>query len=162
MITDAFTLFSGALSAAGVLTGQAITASPTVSTNSYDTGPRAIGSNQPVDLGNGNEIKVAISVLVAPTVATSVEFQLVQADDAALTTNVEVLSSTGAIPIASLPLGLLLELQFIGANLTARRYVGVRYVVVGTATSAGTYAAAMVADRQDVKNTVYKSGFLIS
>lgn len=162
MIIDAFTIFSGALSAAGVLSGQAIVASPTVSTNSYDTGPRSVGSNQPVDLGNGHPLLVSISVLVAPTVATSVEFQLIQADDAALTTNVEVLQSSGAIAIASLPIKALVELAFTGANLPSRRYVGVRYVVVGTATSAGTYAAVVVPDRQDVKNTLYKSGFAIS
>lgn len=162
MYIDAFNLFSGALSAAGVLSGQAIAASPTVSTNSYDTGPRALGSNQAVGLGNGHPLLVSISVLVAPTVATSVEFQLIQADDAALTTNVEVLQSSGAIAIAQLPLKAMVELAFVGSNLASRRYVGVRYVVVGTATTAGTYAAGVVADRQDVKNTIYKSGYLVS
>lgn len=162
MITDKLTMFSGSVSSAGALSGQAIAASPTVSTNSYDTGPRAIGGNQPARVGSGEELQVCVTVLVAPTVATSVEFQLIQADDAALTTNVEVISSTGAIAIASLTLLTNLYLEFRRTDpLAPRRYIGVRYVVVGTATSAGTYSAAMVANFAD-KQTSYASGYSIS
>ncbi len=162
MITDNFTIFSGAVSSAGVLSGQAITgAASVVSTNSIDTGPRSIGSNQPVDLGQGNPVQVAIPVLVAPADPTSIEFQLIQADDGALTSNVQVLVSSGAIPIASLPVG---SIVFLDANSNVRaskRYVGVRYVVAGTNTNAGTYFASVVANKHD-KATFYRSGYAIS
>jgi hypothetical protein len=162
MITDNFTIFSGAVSAAGVLSGQAITgAASVVSTNALDTGPRALGSNQPVDLGQGNTIEIAIPVLVAPADPTSIEFQLIQADDGALTSNVQVLVSSGAIPIASLPAGSIVYLNADSNVRAAKRYVGVRYVVAGTNTNAGTYFASVVANKHD-KPTHYKVGSLIS
>lgn len=163
MITDKLTIFSGAVSAAGVLSGQAITgAAAVVSTNSYDTGPLALGGNQPVALGAGEPVNVAITVLVAPTGPTSVAFELIQADDAALTSNVQILQSTGAIVIASLPLLTQIHLPFRrGAPLAAKRYVGVRYTIVGTNTNAGTYHAGIVANFAD-KQTNYASGFAIA
>lgn len=161
MITDAFTIFSGAVSAAGALSGQAITASPTVSTNAIDTGPRSIGNNQPVDFGAGTEVEFSISVLTAPTGPTSVEFQVIQADDGALTSNVEVLDSTGTIPIASLPAGTNVFMTPAPGVRASKRYVGVRYVITGTNTNAGTYFAALVANLHN-KATFYRSGFAVS
>lgn len=163
MITDKLTIFSGAVSSAGAISGQAITgAASVVSTNSYDTGPRAIGSNQPVKLGAGEAVNVAIQVLVAPTGPTSVAFQLIQADDAALTSNVVVISDSGTIAIASLPVGTNIHVPFRRTDpLAAKRYVGVRYVITGTNTAAGTYFAAVVADFADAQ-TSYKSGYTLS
>ena len=161
MIIDNFTILEGAVSGAGALTGVAVVATNQVSTNSIDTGPRAIGSNQPVDLGQGNPVQFSIVTLTAPTVATSVEFQLIQADDGALTSNVQVLESSGAIPIASLPIGATVFMSPDSNVRASKRYVGLRYVVTGTATSAGTYFASVVAGKQD-KATFYKSGFTLS
>jgi hypothetical protein len=163
MITDKLTIFSGSVSAAGAVAGQAITgAASVVSTNSYDTGPRAIGSNQPAKLGAGEPLNVAVQVLVAPADPTSVAFQLIQADDAALTSNVQVLTDSGTVAIASLVAGTNIQLPFRRPDpLAAKRYVGVRYVITGTNTNAGTYFAAVVADFAD-KQTSYKSGFLVS
>jgi hypothetical protein len=163
MITDKLTIFSGAVSSAGAISGQAITgAASVVSTNSYDTGPRAIGSNQAVKLGAGEPLKVVVNVRVAPADPTSVAFQLIQADDAALTSNVQVLNDSGTIAIASLVAGVNIELPFRRPDpLAAKRYVGVRYVITGTNTNAGTYFAAAVADFADVQ-TSYKSGYTLS
>lgn len=162
MITDAFTIFSGAVSSAGALSGQAITgAANVVSTNSIDTGPRSLGNNQPVDIGAGTELDFCISVLVAPADPTSIEFQIIQADDGALTSNVQVLDSTGAIPIASLPVGTNVFMTPASNVRASKRYVGIRYVVAGTNTNAGTYFAALVANRHD-KPTFYRGGFAVS
>jgi hypothetical protein len=162
MITDNFTIFSGALSAAGVLSGQAVGgAASVVSTNSYDTGPRSLGNNQPVDFGQGGPVEFMIQTLVAPATPTAVEFQIVQADDGALTSNVEVLVSSGAIPVASLVAG---AIQFLtpDSNLRAsKRYIGVRYVITGTNTTSGTFFASIVAGKQD-KLTAYRSGYAVS
>lgn len=158
MITDANTVLSGSWSA-GVWTGQAVVASPTISTNVLDIG--AVIGAQIGDYGTSEMPQVAISVLVAPTLATSVEFQLVQADDAAITTNLNVLVSSGPTPIASLPLGTKFAMDWgRAAPYPPRRYVAVRYVVVGTATSAGTYLAQLVENIVDAPVT-FKTGSVI-
>jgi hypothetical protein len=164
MILDNLLLLSGAVSAAGVLSGQAVAGTDTsvLSTNTLDTGPLALGGNQPSNLGAGEDLKLAFSVLTAPTVGTSVQFQLIQADDAALTSNVQVINQTGAIPIASLPAGTLVPLDYGDASLlAAKRYIGVRYVLVGAIASM-VVTAAIVKDVASVKNMLYKSGYLVS
>ena len=166
MITDANLQLCGSYSN-GTWTAQAITASNQVSTNSVDTAPLALGGNQAGDYGIGTALEVAIQATTAPTVATSVEFQLITADDAALTTNVTIITSSGAIPIANLTatapaLFKQVVLRWDRASPNApRRYVGLRFVVVGTATSAGSYLAEIVASVGDTANTQYKSGFAI-
>jgi hypothetical protein len=164
MILDNHLLLSGAVSAAGVLSGQAVAGTDTsvLSTNTLDTGPLALGSNQPSNLGAGEELKLAFSILTAPSAGTSVKFELIQADDAALTSNVEVLSSTGAFPIASLPIGTLVPLNYRDASpLAAKRYIGVRYVLVGAIASM-VVTAAIVKDVASVKNMLYRSGFAVT
>src|SRR4026209_676951 len=108
MILDNLLLLSGSVSAAGVLSGQAANGSGNVlSTNTVAIAPLTIGGNQAGDLGAGEDLYVEFSVLTAPTVGTSVRFQLIQADDAALSSNVQVINQTDDIPIASLPAGTL-------------------------------------------------------
>lgn len=163
MILDNFLVFSGAVSAAGVLSGQAVnTAGTFVSTNTADLAPLTLGGNQAVDEGQGEDLDVSISVLTAPTVGTSVQFQLIQADDVALTVNVEVISSSGVFPIAKLTAGQLIELEYaIAAPLTPRRYIGVQYVNVGAIATA-SYFAAVAKDVQNLKNIYFKSGYAVS
>jgi hypothetical protein len=164
MILDNFAFLSGAVSAAGVLTGQLLVANSTLSTNTMDLGPLAIGGNQVGDLGGGEPLEVAISVLVAPTAVTAVQFQLIQADDAALTTNIQVINQTDAIPIASLVAGSLVPLHYDrAAPFAPKRYIGVRYVASGGTTLASmSVTAAIVKNVADVKNVSFKSGFAVS
>lgn len=159
MITDANLILSGSYSN-GVWTGQSVTASPTTSSNVLDLA--SMSPNQAIDLGMGEDLNVLIDVLTAPTVCTNVTFQIVTADDAGISTNVEVISATDAFPIASLPVGAQTILHIDrSAPYVARRYLAVRYVITGTATSAGSYIAQIVKDVQDIKNTIYKSGFTV-
>jgi hypothetical protein len=159
MILDAALLLSGAVSAAGVLTGQAVAgAGSFVSSNTIDTA--ALALNQAPDLGSGEELNVSFSVLTAPTVGNSVQFQVIQADDAALTANVEVLSSTDAIAIAALPAGKVIKLGINPAPGAAKRYVGARYVTVGAIATCSIVAA--VAKDVQGKNTAFKSGFTVA
>ena len=163
MILDNFAFLSGAVSAAGALTGQLVVANSTLSTNTMDLGPLTIGGNQAGDLGSGEPLEVAISILAAPLSATSVQFQLIQADDAAFTTNVEVINQTDAFPIAKLPIGTIVPLHYDrAAPYAPRRYIGVRYVSVGTTVTALSVAAAVVKSVQDMKNIYYKSGFAVA
>ena len=67
MILDNLLFLSGAVSAAGVLTGQAANGAGSVlSTNTIDTAPLTIGGNQPGEFGAGEGLKVEFSVLTAP------------------------------------------------------------------------------------------------
>lgn len=164
MILDNALLLSGAVSAAGVLSGQLLVANSTLSTNTIDNGPLAIGSNQATDLGAGEALEVQFSVLVAPTAVTDVTFQLVQADDAALTSNLQVLGQTGAFPIATLVAGTLVPLEVPSpAPFAPKRYIGARYVASGGTTLASMSVVAAVAKNgQDVKNLYYKSGYSVT
>lgn len=164
MILDALLLLSGSISSTtGALTGQAVNAAGTfLSTNTIDLASLALGNNQVQDYGQGEELNLAFSILTAPTVGTSVQFQLVQADDAALTVNLQVINSTDAIPIANLPAGALVNLGYdSAAPLAPRRYIGARYINVG-AIATFAVACAIVNDIQSLKNILYRSGFSVS
>lgn len=164
MILDNFALLSGAYSAAGVLTGQAVTATA-VSTNTYDTNPATLGGNTPNDIGRGEPLEIVISTLVAATAAgaATVNFELIQADDAALTVNVETIVQTGPVAKTSLTLGALVALHYDrAAPLAARRYIGIRYTVGTGPLTAGTFSAAIVKNIADIANIYGKSGFLVS
>lgn len=163
MILDNNLFLSGAVSAAGVLSGQSVAAtdSSVLSTNTIDLGPLTIGGNQVGDTGAGEHLAIEFSILVAPTVGTSVQFQLIQADDAALTSNVQIINETGALTIAQLPIGTLVPLNWDrAAPLAPKRYIGVRYVTVGAIASMSV-VAAVVKNVADVKNIYYKSGFAV-
>lgn len=163
MILDANILLSGSVSN-GVLSGQAVAGTNTsvLSTNTYDAAPLSLGGNQPGDLGAGESMRLEFSVLTGPSAGTSIQFQLIQADDAALSSNVQVINQTDAIPIASLPNGTLVPLHYDrAAPYAPKRYIGARYVLVG-AIAGASIACSLVKDVQDVKNIYYKSGFTVA
>lgn len=154
MLLDANTILSGSLSAAGVITGQTVTATGnTTSTNVYDLGVAR-------DIGKGEPFEVAIEVTVAPAGGTTVQFALVQSDDAAVTVNPQVIVQTDAIAIASLTVGKQVPLHYDRVDpYPARRYISLRYVLVGTF-SAGAYFAAFVKSIAD-PGTYYANGFAV-
>jgi len=129
-----------------------------------DLGPLTLGGNQPGDIGAGESLAIEFSVLVAPTAVTAVRFELIQADDAALTTNVQVINRTDDYPIATLPAGTLVPLHWDrDAPYAPKRYVGARYVATGGTTLASmSVVAAVVKNMQDLKNIFYKSGFSVT
>ncbi|CAB4120819.1 hypothetical protein UFOVP5_56 [uncultured Caudovirales phage] len=163
MILDNFYTLSGAVSAAGVLSGQSVTGTNTsvLSTNSVDLGPLLLGGNQPGDIGAGEPLDIMFSILAAPTVGTSVQFQLIQADDTVLSTNVQVINQTDAFPIASLPINTLVPLHWDrAAPYAPKRYIGARYVLVGAIASTSIFAS-LGKHPQDVKNLFFKSGYAV-
>jgi hypothetical protein len=91
---------------------------------------------------------------------TSMTFNVVAADDAALTTNVTVIGSTGAIPVASLTLGSRFAAE-INPRIASKgqRYVGLQVVNVGT-TTAGSIYADIGLEIQDGQK-FYPSGFTV-
>src|SRR5690606_28579894 len=119
------------------------------------------GGNQATDIGLGENLYVEFSVLSAPTVGTNVRFQLIQADDAALTQNVQVISQTEDFPIANLAAGTIVPMRWDPAQPYApKRYVGARYVNTG-AIATFSVVAAVVKDVQS-RQINYKSGFSIA
>lgn len=153
MIIDNYLVLSGTVAPTGV-TGQTVTATgATTSTNVIDLG---IGR----DIGKGAVLEMAIEVVTAPVGGTTVQFQLVEADDAAISVNVNVIVQTDAFPIASLPVGTQVPLHWDRVDpYLARRYIALRYQLVG-AFSAGAYFAAIVRELAD-KQVNYASGFAV-
>lgn len=78
--------------------------------------------------------------------AATVQAQLVQADDAALTSNLEVLAETPAVAEATLVPGYTFRLSCLPAGIS-KRYLGLRYVVAGETATAGKVTAGIVRDR---------------
>jgi hypothetical protein len=124
---------------------QAITTGSILSTNTLDLGPVSWAGNSVGDHGDPHS-EVVFNVDTTFVGGTSVEAQLVSADDAALSSNLVVHASSGAILTAALVAGQIFPYKPI-LPIDAKRYFGVRYVVVGTF-SAGNISARMTSDRQ--------------
>lgn len=163
-------IFSGSLTqtagSPASWTGQSLVgaAGNYLSTNYMDLDPTGTHSagNFP-DLGQGQEMHFWFWVPVAMAGATSVTFQVVQADDAAFSTNLEVLNQSAAIAIAKLTVGSFVFLHWpITGPYTQRRYVGLRYVTAGANMTAGTVVAGVTMDKQDVANLFGRSGFTVT
>lgn len=162
MILDNLLVLCGAISAAGVVSGQAMNGAGNVlSVNTVDTAPLTIGANQSGDTGAGEALEVIFNVLTAPTVGTNVKFQLIQADDAALSVNVQVINQTDDFAIAALPAGTLVPLHWDhAAPYPGKRYFGARVVNTGAIATLSVFAA-VVKSVQDLKNLNYKSGYAV-
>lgn len=159
MIIDALQQFSGTVNPTA---GQLITATGnTVSTNVVDLGIAR-------DIGQGESLEVAIQILQTLTSggAATVQFQIVGADDAAISTNVNVYVQTDAFVYSTLTAGKMIPLHWDrAAPYPARRYVAVRYVI-GTAVltnGTGQFFATTVKNFQDSGNsTIFASGFTVA
>ncbi|WP_288080818.1 Bbp16 family capsid cement protein [Pseudomonas sp.] len=144
MITDKFLRVSDA---------QAVTTTA-VSTNTID-----LSVNR--DIGEGNGLYMNFVVGTAFAGGTSVQFEIIVADDAALTSNVQVVGASPVVATAGLTAGHSEAVRMnpqIGA--LGKRYAGARYTVVGTMT-AGTVTADVVETIQDGKK-FYASGFTVA
>ena len=154
MIMDSLLTLSGSVSG-NTWTGQTVTGSSAVlSTNTVDL-------SQARDIGEGEKLFLRLAVGTAFTGLTALTCEVIIADDAALTSNVTVVGSTGAIPVAQLTAGARFACGInprIGS--VGKRYVGARYTPTGTGT-AGTLIGEIGTDIQDGQ-TYYPSGFSVS
>ncbi|CAB4133174.1 hypothetical protein UFOVP140_50 [uncultured Caudovirales phage] len=153
MIIDNFLTLSGSW-ASGVWTPQTVTgASAVLSTNTIDL-------SQNRDMGEGTELNLRVGVPTAFTGLTALTMEIIVADDAALTSNVTVIGSSGAIPVASLTAG---SRFVVGANprigSKGQRYLGARYTPTGTGT-AGALIAELGTDIADGQK-FYPVGFAV-
>ncbi len=143
MILDQQNLFSDAQTLA-------VAAGNHLSTNTVDLGATGtspiLGQLPARDVGQGEPVDLLVQVVEACVGGTSVKAQVVQADNEALSSNLEVLAESAAVPAASLVPGYQFKVGFVPHGVT-KRYLGVRYVTVGTFTG-GAVTAGVVADRQ--------------
>lgn len=160
MIIDRNLTVSGSLSGtatAPTLTGQTVTgATAVLSTDTVDLSVAR-------DIGSGNElVKARAAVTTTFTGLTALTIEVIVADDAALTTNVTVVGSSGAIPVASLTAGALFAVEMnprlVAPNL-GRRYMGIRYTPTGTGTAGAIFADFGMEYADGRKN--YPSGFAV-
>jgi hypothetical protein len=162
MYADNLLTLSGSISTAGVVSGQTVTgASSVLSTNTIDLASGGTPSSQTRDIGAGSDFELMrVQVMTAFTGLTALECQVITADDAALTTNVTVIGSSGAVPVASLVANARFAVQ-INPRIASKgqRYIGARYVPTGTGT-AGAVFADIGPDYQDGQK-FYPVGFSV-
>lgn len=148
MMTDALLQLSSA---------QAVT-STAVSTNTID-----LGSNR--DIGGSNELFVTCAIDENFATATAVEFQIITSANANLSSS-NVIESSGAIPIAQLtvgrkPISMHIPESILTSLPTGQRYLGMNYVVTGSAATAGKISAT-VTDTPVSVGKNYASGFTVA
>jgi hypothetical protein len=101
------------------------------------------------------------TVVAAYNTLTSLTFEVIGATNAALTTGVTVLGSSGAVALASLTANATFVVRINPALYsTGTRYLGARYSTVGTTPTTGSVCAYIVQDIQDGKK-FYTSGFTV-
>lgn len=125
-----------------------------VSTNGYDLGADAVTSATRRDPTIGEPLCVVISVGVAALVVgtETYEFDTIQADDDALTSNVQILTQypfTTAQATTLLKAGAIIVLPFAPGSIT-KRYIGAKYV---SANSAGITVTAWITSMKMVQQT---------
>lgn len=124
---------------------QAFTGAATVSTNSYKKGSAA------QDISIGRRMALLLLPTIAQGAGSTLTLEAIQADDAALTTNVEVLNTVTVIA-ANMGLGKQLECP-IPQNVMTRLYLGAR-VTIATGTTTITADIYLVPQDEIAK---YKS-----
>ena len=165
MLIDAALALCGSISGntvtpANMFASGATVTSPNVIDLSSGYAPNGIGAAQTRDLGGGNDYaKLRVEIVTAYTGGTSVQFNLVTADDAGITTNVTIVGSTQVVPVASAISGARFEAE-INTRLLSRgqRYLAVQAVNVGANTTGAVYAD-LGADIEDFKT--YPVGFQV-
>ena len=129
----------------------ALTDTSAVSTDTIDLGVAR-------DMGEGRDLYAVFTATTAIAGGTSTQFEVIAASNAALSADVVVIGSSGAIATADIGAQQVVRFNPLIAKL-GQRYLGMRYTVVGT-NSAGKVTADIVTDIQDGKK-FYASGFSV-
>ncbi len=153
MMVDALLALSGSITG-NTITGQAVFAS-----NANVTSANTVDLLQNRDIAEGADIYGRVEVTTAAAGGTSMEFQYIVADDAALSVNVTQIGTTGPVAVAYLTPGARFTCKLnprLGS--LSQRYLGMRCVNVGLNTAGAVYADVGV-EIADYK--VYPSGFSV-
>lgn len=160
MYVDNNLIFAGAVSAAGVPSATNVFGNGTTIVSGSFTGGNVIDLGSARDIGEGEELSGRVQVMTAASGGTSMQFNFVIADDAAITSNVTVVGTTGAIPVASLTAGARFVADINPRLLsTGKRYLGLQVVNVGNNT-AGAIFSDIGIEIQDGQK-FYPSGFTV-
>lgn len=131
-------------------------------------GTGALLSTDTIDLGQARNVGIGepfpavVTVDVAFAGGTSIQVELIQADDAALTTNVTVVGASAVIALAALTAGRRLIVAQLNENPAfprGQRFLGVRVQRVGTFTT-GSFTANFVHDVQTL-GVFYPANFVV-
>lgn len=158
MILDRNLIVSGSVGGTAVsptITGQGPITATAVSTDSIDLSVAR-------DIAAGNDlVKLRALTTVAFNNLTSLTIEIITATDAALTTSVRVIGSSGPIPLASLTANQMFVVDASDqiASL-GQRYLGARYTVTGVAPTTGSVFAEFGDQVQDGRK-FYASGFTV-
>ena len=126
MYIDSNLVVSGTRSTTGTWTGQTVE-STELSTYSIDLAATK-------DLSKGKQLYFVVMITTAFSTCDTVNFQVVTADNAALTSNLVVQMETGALARTSLTINRAPIVIPIGSALgTEDQYLGLRYTVAGSA-----------------------------
>lgn len=109
-------------------------------------------STPPNDVGRGEPLDLLVQVVETFTSggAATVQVQLVTAatvDGSNVPQNPTVIAETPAVGVANLKAGYQFRLPSVPPGI-AQRYLALRYVIGGAATTAGKVTAGLVADKQ--------------
>jgi hypothetical protein len=158
MILDNLLVVSGTVPATGVATGQAalpVSGTPVLSTDTIDLSVAR-------DIGEGEDLFMNFTCVAAYNTLTSLTFEIIGATNAALSTGVTVIGSSGPVPLASLTANAQFSVRFNPQLLsTGQRYIGARYTTVGSTPTTGSVCAYVVMDIQDGRK-FYASGFSVT
>lgn len=106
------------------------------------------------DVGSGEDLYLAIVVSQAFTGAgASVQYNLVTADDAALTVGLGVLATSPIVPVAGLILGRqIFVFDWPAEGTPYKRYIGLQQVTIGAAFTGGRIDAYVVQSYARIRN----------
>lgn len=156
MYLDSQSLVSGSVSPTNALNPQNVfaTNASVLSTNTVDL-------LQQRDIGEGLPVAMHVHVGTSFAGGTSAEFQVITADDPALSVNVLVLSTSDAVPIAKLTQGTKFALELAARpRVNGQRYIGLRTVNVGANTAGAVFAWLGTGETSDpMKAPMYTTGF---
>lgn len=155
MILDLQSTFSGATAADGTKTAQAITATA-LSTNVLDL--RQAAAPALVDEGIfGEQLWLVVQVIAAFNTLTSLTITL-ESDSASSMASSPVVHFSQSVLLAALAVGAtVVRVQLPSADY--KRYMAVRYTVVGSNPTLGSVLAFLTPDIQ--RNVIYPSGFTL-
>jgi len=98
------------------------------------------------NIGSGTPVPMLMQVVEDFATLTSLTITIETADNAALSSNAVVLSSSGAIPLASLKAGFRPTFTRHVPDATMKDFFGVRFTVTGTNATAGKISAAVATE----------------
>ena len=168
-VLDHLIALIGNVNANGTIVPALVTAVGT--TTGASAGFNVIDLNPSLGAANGGELAGALDVLVqvlqtlTSAGAATIQFQLVQADDANLTTNVQVLTQTDAFPFGLLVAGTREALNWArAAPYVPRRFAGVRIIIAGAplTNATGQFYAVVGEGFHDSPARLFRTGFAIA